>query len=284
MVKPYRRNRVMLFALIPFGLFVLGFEILPLIVMVADSFKDPDGKGWSLAPYVTALSSPYYLAALRNSIVISFFSSLIGIAVALFAAYSITRFSPNTRKIILMLSNMTSNFAGVPLAFAYIVLLGNNGIFTLLFHKLGWNVMSSFNLYSWTGLMLVYVYFQIPLAILLLYPAYFGIQEQWKEAASLLGASIWKFWRHIGIPVMFPAIVGTFSILFANAMGAYATAYALMGSNYNLLSIRIGALLSGDVFSSPELASALAVLLAVTMLGAMWLNERMMRRVRRDLP
>lgn len=273
----------MLLYLLPFVLLVVGFEILPLIGMVIDSFKGNESEGWSLIQYNTALGNKFYLKAFQNSILISLCSSLTGIAVSLVAAYSITRLSPKARDIILMLSNMTSNFAGVPLAFAYIILLGSNGIFTILLQKLGWNLISPFNLYSWTGLTVVYVYFQIPLAILLLYPAYFGIHQQWKEAASLLGASTFKFWRYIGIPVILPGIVGTFSILFANSMGAYATAYALVGSNYNLLPIRIGSLVSGDVFAQPELASALAVLLAVTMFGAMWINERMMRRVRRDL-
>jgi putative spermidine/putrescine transport system permease protein len=274
---------MLLLALFPFVIVVLGFEILPLLAMMLDSFKADEGQGWSLMQYATALGNKYYLLALKNSILISFYSSLIGIVAALLAAYSITKLSPKVRNLVLMFSNMTSNFAGVPLAFAYIILLGNNGIFTILFQQLGWDVLTSFNLYSWTGLTLVYVYFQIPLAILLLYPTYFGIHEQWKEAASLLGASRLQFWRYIGMPVILPGVVGTFSILFANSMGAYATAYALVGSNYNLLAIRIGSLFAGDVFPRPELASALAMILGGTMIAAMWLNERMMRRVRRDL-
>ncbi len=282
-MQTFKQKRMLLLALFPFVIVVLGFEILPLLAMMLDSFKADEGQGWSLMQYATALGNKYYLLALKNSILISFYSSLIGIVAALLAAYSITKLSPKVRNLVLMFSNMTSNFAGVPLAFAYIILLGNNGIFTILFQQLGWDVLTSFNLYSWTGLTLVYVYFQIPLAILLLYPTYFGIHEQWKEAASLLGASRLQFWRYIGMPVILPGVVGTFSILFANSMGAYATAYALVGSNYNLLAIRIGSLFAGDVFPRPELASALAMILGGTMIAAMWLNERMMRRVRRDL-
>ncbi|MFY0542515.1 ABC transporter permease [Brevibacillus sp. H7] len=272
-----------LLLLVPFAVIISAFELIPLLAMALDSFRGDGGEGWTLQQYVTALTNKFYLVALQNSVLISFFSSVCAIIVALFAAYSITRFSPSAREKILNFSNMTSNYAGVPLAFAYVILLGNNGLFTLLFQRMGWEVLADFDLYSWTGLTLVYVYFQIPLAVLLLYPTYFGIQEQWKESAALLGASPAQFWRHVGLPVILPSVVGTFSILFANAMGAYATAYALVGSSYNLLSIRIGSLVAGDVITRPELASALAVILGVTMLGAMWINERMMRRVRRDL-
>jgi len=162
-------------------------------------------------------------------------------------------------------------------------MLGNSGLFTILFQRWGLDIFSEFNLYSWSGLVMVYVYFQLPLAILLLYPIYFEIKEQWREAAHLLGASDMQFWLQVGLPVIMPGLVGTFSILFANAMGAYATAYALVGSNYNLLSVRIGALISGDVYARPQLASALAMLLALSLIAAMLTNEYMMRRIRRDL-
>ncbi|WP_238933392.1 ABC transporter permease [Brevibacillus choshinensis] len=282
-MKSRKRHLWLLFSLLPFALLVICFQILPLFTMVAESFRGDGGVGWGLDQYTKALTSKYYLIGLKNSLVISLCSSAVGIVVALFAAYSITRFSRRVRDFLLMLSNMTSNFSGVPLAFAYIIILGSNGLFTLLFKQLGWTTLASIDLFSWFGLVCVYVYFQVPLAILLLYPTYYGISEQWRESAALLGASTAQFWRFIGLPVILPGVVGTFSILFANAMGAYATAYALVGSNYNLIAIRIGALVAGDVAARPELAGALAVLLAITMVGAMLINEWMMRRVRREL-
>lgn len=266
-------------ALLPFALLIAGFQLIPVTSMLIGSFTADSGGGFTLQQYITALTNAFYLKAIQNSIFISLFSSLAGIVIGAFAAYSITRFSAAMRNRILMLSNMTSNFAGIPLAFAYIILLGNNGVFTLLFKEWGWDVFAGFNLYSWTGLTLVYVYFQIPLAILLIYPSFYGIQEQWKEASYLLGASPAKFWRTVGLPCIAPALLGTLGILFANAMGAYATAYALVGSNYNLLAIRISSLVTGDVVTRPQLGSALAVLLAATSIAAVWINSMMTRRV-----
>lgn len=195
-----------------------------------------------------------------------------------------TRFSVKIQERILVICNLTSNFAGVPLAFAFIVLLGNSGLFTLLFNSWGIDLTKGFNLYSWWGLILIYIYFQLPLAIMFMYPVFHGIQQQWKEAAALLGATPLQFWLRIGIPFMLPSIAGTISILFANAMGAYASAYALTGSHYNLVSIRIGALLTGDIFARPELASVIAVLLGLTLVIAMVMNEMLTKKVRRDLP
>ncbi|WP_083979365.1 ABC transporter permease [Bacillus alveayuensis] len=283
-MKKSKKQQVMFIGMfIPFILLVIGFELGPLLAMVRNSFMADDGVTPSIIQFKTVFQNAYYLQAIKNSVVISFISAITSIVLATICAYSITRFSTKVQDRMMMIANMTSNFEGIPLSFSYIILLGSNGLFTILFSKLGLDVFAQFNLYSWTGLILVYVYFQIPLAIMLIYPAYYGIEQQWKEAAALLGATNARFWFHIGIPYLLPSIVGTFSILFANAMGAYATAYALVGSNYNLLSLQIASLVASDVTLRPQLGSALGVLLAATMLGAMWINERMMRRVRRDL-
>ncbi|MFU1794350.1 ABC transporter permease [Paenibacillus azoreducens] len=270
-------------ALLPFALLVVGFLMLPLFAMIHDSFLAADGRTYTLEQYIAALTSPYYSKGIVNSLKISLYSSFIGMVIAFVVSYSITRMSKKIQNFMITFSNLTSNFSGVPLAFAFIILLGNSGLFTLLFKEWGWSMTDTFSLYSWSGLVLVYVYFQVPLAILLLYPAYSGIHKQWRESAALLGASNLQFWTRIGIPVLLPSIVGTFSILFANAMGAYATAYALVGSNYNLLTIRIGSLIAGDVATQPQLGSALAVFLGLMMVAAMWINERLMQRFRRDL-
>ncbi len=270
-------------ALLPFALLVVGFLLLPLIAMIHDSFLAADGRTYTLEQYITALTSPYYSKGIVNSLKISLYSSVIGMIIAFIVSYSITRMPKKIQNFMITFSNLTSNFSGVPLAFAFIILLGNSGLFTLLFKEWGWNMTETFSLYSWSGLVAVYVYFQVPLAILLLYPAYSGIHKHWRESAALLGASNLQFWLRIGIPVILPSVVGTFSILIANAMGAYATAYALVGSNYNLMTIRIGSLIAGDVATQPQLGSALAVILGLLMVGAMWMNERLMRRFRRDL-
>ena len=267
--------------LTPFLLIVLLFFLVPLLYMLITSFSN--SEGFTLAQYQSVLTNRYILQGFKNSVTLSVISAVIALIVTLFAVYAITRFSQQVQEKILILTNLTSNFSGIPLAFAFIVLLGNSGLFTLLFDKWEIGALSSFSLYSWSGLLLIYIYFQLPLAVMLLYPIYDGLQQQWKEAAALLGASTWQFWLKIGIPVMLPGIVGTFSVLFANAMGAYASAYALTSSNYNLVAIRIGALIKGDIFAQPELASAIAVLLAVTMVTAMLISEWSIKKTRGKL-
>lgn len=268
--------------IIPFSIFVFMFLIVPVITMLLDSFQKAN-TGFTFANYQSILKNGFYHQAFVNSINISLISSLIAMIMAIFATYSLTKLPQSIQNKMINFANLTSNFAGIPLAFAFIVLLGNSGLFILLFEKMGMHSLSSFNLYSLSGLVLIYIYFQLPLAVMLLFPIYNGIQDQWKEAAAILGASTVQFWLKIGVPIILPSLAGTFSILFANAMGAYASAFALTGSSYNLLPVRIGALVSGDVFAQPELASALALSLGAILVAAMLLNEWLTRKVRRDL-
>ncbi|MCM3713856.1 ABC transporter permease [Alkalihalobacillus oceani] len=268
--------------LLPLGLFVCGFLLAPLVNMVVQSVQTNDGA-FGFEQFAIIFQDPFYVQAIKNSLTISFLSASIAIVIAAIGGYSISRLAGRGNRYMVMITNMTSYFEGLPLAFSFIVLLGNNGLFTLLFSQLGFSVLDGFNLYSWVGLVTVYVYFQVPFAIMLLLPTYQGLNDEWSYASNLLGGTSFHYWVRIGLPVLIPGIFGTFTILLANSLGAYATAYALVGSTYNLIPLQIGSLIAGDVFLNPNLASAFGVVLAAIMLGALWLNEQIMRKVRRDL-
>ena len=253
---------------------VIMFEILPAVFIFINSFKSD--TGFTLANYVTALTKRYYLLSLRNSIIVSIVSALIGLLIGTISTLCLKALKEENAEKNITIINITTNFAGVPLAFAFIILLGTSGLVTaFLSKKLGIDIYSAgFNLFSWTGITLVYIYFQVPLAILLMYPAVYGIKNDIQEAALVLGASKLKFWFKIGLPVLLPSLIGSFSILFANALGAYATAYALVNSNNNLLAITIAGLVSGDITMNPSLASALAVIMGVVLIVSIFINNR----------
>ncbi len=258
-LKPRRSSSKWLAALclIPFALFFFAFQIAPLIWITLSSVN-VDGS-WSLANFEKIFSSKFYLQAIKHSLQVGFWSSLFGIIIAIIGSYSLHQVDSKLRDFVMAFSNMTSNFAGVPLAFAFIILLGFNGAITLLLKQIGW--IEDFNLYSKTGLIVLYTYFQIPLGVMLLYPAFDALREDWRESAALLGANTWDFWRHIGLPILTPALLGTFVILLANALGAYATVYYLTTGNFNIMPIRIAGLVSGDISLNPNLASALSMVL-----------------------
>ncbi|MFV3406753.1 MULTISPECIES: ABC transporter permease [Pseudomonas] len=269
-----RGRYLALLCLLPFAAFFIVFQIAPLAWVAINSLQS--AGGWGLDNFTKVFASKFYLQALQRSLEISFWSSLFGILIAVLGAYSLRQVDSRLRDFVSAFANMTSNFAGVPLAFAFIILLGFNGALTLLLKQIG--LLGDFSIYSKTGLILVYTYFQIPLGVLLLYPAFDALREDWRESAALLGASHWQFWRHIGLPVLTPALLGTFVILLANALGAYATVYALTTGNFNVLPIRIAALVAGDITLDPNLASALAMVLVGLMSVVTVIHQWLLKR------
>lgn len=269
-----RGRYLALLCLLPFAVFFIVFQIAPLAWVAINSLQSE--SGWGLANFSKVFASKFYLQALQRSLEISFWSSLFGIVIATLGAYSLRQVDSRLRDFVNAFANMTSNFAGVPLAFAFIILLGFNGALTLLLKQMG--LLEDFSIYSKSGLILVYTYFQIPLGVLLLYPAFDALREDWRESAALLGANHWQYWRHIGLPVLTPALLGTFVILLANALGAYATVYALTTGNFNVLPIRIASLVAGDINLDPNLASALAMVLVGLMTLVTVVHQWLLKR------
>lgn len=260
-------------AILPFLVVVVCYELLPLVQLVISSLTSKKTGNLSLENFVKVFTTPLYQQSILNSIKISLLSALTGIVVAFLAAHFCSEASPRVKKAFTMVLNMTSNFSGVPLAFAFMVLMGNTGVITIIGQKLGLPLIAGFDLYSGQGLMLVYIYFQIPLATLLLLPAFAGVNPAWKEAATILQAGPFDYWFRIAIPNLIPAILGTLSVLFANALAAYATAYALVMNNYALLALQITSKYKGDVQIDKATGGALAVVLILLMVAATMFNN-----------
>lgn len=259
---------------IPFLILFYLFQLAPMLWVVINSFIY-EGQ-WSLENYQEVLGSKFMLQGFSNSLWLSAWSSLLGLGIATLLVSSLRYVDSKVRNAVIAFTNMSSNFSGVPLAFAFIIILGFNGAFTLLLKKHG--LIDDFNLYGKWGLLAIYVYFQIPLAVLLLYPAFDSLKHDWKEAAALLGASSYQYWLRIALPVLTPALLGTLIILIANAIGAYASVYALTGGSYNLVTIRIASLVSGDLFLEPNLAAAISVLLLALLAFITLINQWLVSR------
>ncbi|MDG2687089.1 ABC transporter permease subunit [Vibrio parahaemolyticus] len=245
------------FWLVPFALFFYLFQLAPMIWVLFNSFIY-DGE-FALDTYIEVLDSAFMLQAFGNSLWLSVWSSIFGLAIATLLVSSLRRVNSKLRDAVIAFTNMSSNFAGVPLSFAFIIILGTNGAITLLLKQYG--LLGDFDLYGKWGLLAIYIYFQIPLAVLLLYPAFDALSDDWQAAAALLGARTALYWAKVALPVLSPALFGTFIILIANAIGAYASVYALTSGNYNVITIRIASLVSGDLFLEPNLAAAISVIL-----------------------
>ena len=197
------------------------------------------------------------------------------------------------RPAITTFSGVASNFAGVPLAFAFIATIGPQGLITI-FLRNGVDIggehlaldlrAAGFNILSFWGLTLTYLYFQIPLMVLILTPALDGLKREWREATATLGGSAVDFWRYVGLPVLWPSLMGATLLLFANSFGAIATAYALTGSSLNIITIQLYAQIRGDVLHDQNLGYAMALGMIIITGGSnavyIWLRHRSERWLR----
>jgi putative spermidine/putrescine transport system permease protein len=244
----------------PFFIFAIMFLILPTLYLMLGAFQNDAGE--FTLENIIELSQANIVAAYWISVKVSLASALIGAFAGLAIAIAIVRGGlPDwIRSATLTFSGVASNFAGVPLAFAFLATLGRLGLATVLLNTLfGLNIYAhGFNILSFWGLTLTYVYFQIPLMVVIIVPAIDGLKKEWGEAAATLGATTAQYWRMVVIPVIWPSFLGTVILLFANAFGAIATAYALTGSSLNIVPILLYAQIRGDVLHNAHLGYAIA--------------------------
>ncbi len=244
----------------PFIVFALMFLILPTLYLIIQAFQDPQGN--FTLQNILDLRTEQIADAFNASIRLSALTAVLGAGFGLIIALAIIRgrMPPFLRSTVMTFSGVASNFAGVPLAFAFLATLGRLGIVTIILKSFGLDIYrGGFNVISFFGLTITYLYFQIPLMVLIIAPAIDGLKKEWSEAAATLGASPFQFWRYVGLPVLWPNLLGTLSLLFANAFGAIATAYSLTGSGLNIVPILLFSQIRGDVLHNPGLGAALAL-------------------------
>jgi putative spermidine/putrescine transport system permease protein len=271
----------------PFFLFAILFLLLPSISIFIRSFEGSSGS-FTFKNIIEIFAKKDIRNAYRMSLQISAFTALGGALFGFLLAYVVCKggLPKWARSFMVSFSGVASNFAGVPLAFAFVATLGNAGLVTRLIETVTKVDIHSqgFTIYSFWGLSIVYMYFQFPLMVLIMAPALDGLRREWREACENLGGTGYHYWRHVALPILMPTLLGTAILLFGNAFGAYATAYAFTGSFLNLVTIVIGAQIQGDVLYNPGLGNAMAlgmiVIMAISMLGYSWLQRRAARWIR----
>ncbi len=281
--KPRKVRRLAWLGVVPFFLFTFAFLIYPSLSILIGAFQNEQGR--YTTELIRKLLTHATIEAYWTSIKLSVVTALLGGLMGFLMAYAVVSHSmPRwVRSALTTFSGVAANFAGVPLAFAFIATLGVTGIITkLLKDAFGIDLYGSgFSLYSFAGLVIVYLYFQIPLMILVIAPALDGLRREWREAALNLGAGPAQYWRLVALPVLMPSLLGAMLLLFGSAFGAYATAYALTSGQLPLVPLLIGQVETGNVLSDPHFGDVLALgmvlVLSVTMVGYAFLQRKASR-------
>jgi putative spermidine/putrescine transport system permease protein len=281
------RRAANLAGIVPFAGYVLLGLAIPAIAIAVGAFRSPDTGSFTLSNVDTATHGIYlhgFLVTAELSVITSVVPGIAGLLIgyAIFTA----RHGSVLRRVSITASGVFANFGGVPLAFLFIATLGTTGIATRWLTDIGFNpYQHGFNLYDLGGVALVYLYFQIPLMVLVILPAFEGLRPAWREAAENVGASTWQYWRYVGGPVLLPSFLGCVLLLFGSAFSAYATAEALTSGTIPLTAIQIGSFLNGNVLAGQQnvgkaLGLGMVLIIAVLMVGYALLQRRAARWLR----
>jgi putative spermidine/putrescine transport system permease protein len=275
------RLNLAILGLIPFLTFALLFIGLPSLRMFTGSFTTVEGLP-TLANVIEAAQSELIIEAYLNSIRLSAVTSIGGGLVGFFIASAVAygHIPSAVRRAIMTFAGLAANFGGVPLAFSIIAVIGRTGFLTsLLKNTIGFDLYGTgFTLYSFLGLVVAYLYFQVPLVVVILVPVLESMRNEWREAAANLGANRLQYWTKVALPILAPTLLGTLILLFGNAFGAYATAQALTGGQLNLITIQIGSQLRGDVLGNPGLGYAMVLGMVAIMAVSIGAYSALQRR------
>lgn len=271
-----------LVGVVPFFVYTTVFLLIPTIVVVVGAFVS---EGHLTLGNVRALSSGSFLIALKQSIILSVVTALLGALIGAVLAYAVSTARPGgiLKRLVSSLCGVLAQFGGVALAFAFIASFGASGMISAWMTKAGIGPDSTRWLYEWDrGVLLIYLYFQIPLMLIVFLPAVEGLRPQWREATETLGGSTWTYWRRVAIPILMPSFVGATLLLFTNAFSAYATAAALVSQAQPLVPLQIaGTFTSETVLGQANVGKAMAlamvVVVALVMALYAWLDKRASR-------
>jgi len=285
---PARRGAVRVgwawFGLLPFAAYVLLFLALPAVLAIGSGLFDADGA-FTLAN-VAALGDPVILATFWNSTWLSLLTALLGAVIGALVCYAMLGL-PHTgvvRTVVDAASGVLAQFGGVMLAFAFIATIGLQGLVTtILMDNFGIDIFASGPwIYELPGLILPYLYFQVPLMVITFMPALSALKPQWAEANLTLGGSSAGFWRYVGIPVLAPSFLASLLLLFANAFSSYATAAALASQGSQIVPLQIRTALTSETLLGREnLAGALALGMIVVVAVVMWAYSLIQSRAAR---
>jgi putative spermidine/putrescine transport system permease protein len=264
-----------LLGVVPFFAYVTVFLLIPALVVVIGAFVS---GGRPTLGNIRALGEPAVTSALWHSVVLSAVTAVVGAVLGAILAYAVSTARPNgvLKRFVTSLCGVLAQFGGVILAFAFLATFSAQGFLTRLLGVGGGGLW----LYEWDkGLLLVYLYFQIPLMLIVFLPAVEGLRPQWREATETLGGSTALYWRKVAGPILMPSFIGALLLLFTNAFSAYATAAALVSQGAPLLPLQIGGTFTSEVVLGQEgvgkaMALAMVVVVAIVMSAYAVLDRR----------
>jgi iron(III) transport system permease protein len=264
-------NIILLSAFVVLFLFVL----YPMFYIFQASFLSPETSQFSLESYQKIFSKPFYLRCLRNSLWVSAMAMIFSLAVGIPFGFFTARFHLPGKSILKTLATLPLILPTFIGAEAWILLLGRKGLLTQLFHQIGISVPT---IYGWPGIILVFTLQFFPYVFMMVSASINSIDRSLEESARNLGASSWRVFRTVTLPVVTPAIFGGALIVFYLSIENFGVP-TLIGEDYKVLAVQAYNEFISEMGGNPSMAGALSMVLVsitltITILQKYWVERR----------
>lgn len=255
--------------LLPGSIFLVVLFLVPLTGLLLLAFGMPS---WTLANFWRIAETPVYLTVMRNTLEISVTVTALAFVLSYPIAYALTTGGVALRTFLLIgvvLPYFTSTLART---FAWIVLLGRNGVINQFLLELGWVSEPVPMLYNRFGVILGMTHIVMPMMILPMYTVMSGIDPKLMRAARANGASPLAAFLTIFLPLSLPGLIAGVLLVFIYCLGFYITP-ALMGG---LSDVMITMAISSQILEQLNwnFGAALSVVLLAAVMTILWIGSR----------
>ncbi len=234
------------------------FIIYPLVMALELSlFKD---GFFSPKPYFDAFQKPWLRKAIGNSLLLGTFSATTSVLVGYLFAFLLNRSVAPGKKFLRLMATLPVIAPPFMLTLAIILLFGKNGIIT---HQ--WLGINDFSVYGLKGLILVQTLSFFPIAYLTLDGVLQGLDATTEDAALDLGASRWRVFLDVTLPLSAPGILSAWLLVFVTSLADFANPMILAG-RFEVLSVQ--AYLQFTGMGNLQQGAALSNLLLVPSIAA----------------
>lgn len=241
--------------------FLTLFIIYPLAILLVDSFISPDGGGFTLSVFKRIFDMWTFRTAIGNTLKVGFMvgigSALIGLLFAYVEVYVKVRgkFMGGLFKVVSMLPVVSPPFV---LSLSIIMLFGKSGIITRYLLHIYDN-----SVYGFWGIVIVQTMTFFPVCYLMLRGLLKNIDPSLEEAARDMGASRWKVFTSVTLPLMLPGLGNAFLVTFIESIADFANPM-IIGGSYDTLATTIYLQITGS-YDKPGAAAMAVVLLCITL-------------------
>lgn len=239
----------------------------PALLLLEQSLRDPHASdALTLAQYARLALEPKLLRALLGSLGLSAAVAAGSTFLCIAPAWLLVRGQFRGKRLLRAVYALPLSFSGVIVGFLMVVMLGRAGFVPRLGEALAGSPWLASSAYGFSGVVLAYLYFEIPRATLALEAAFRRFDFRLLDAAHSLGASRGQALRHVLLPVLRPALLSTLAVTFSVSLGSFGVVLILSTRDFSVLPLEI--FMAYLAFPSDQhAAAALSVVLLALALG-----------------